>query len=368
MSVLRIAHAWRCLGAFLGLGGCCLLHHEDPEIASKCTDISNVIGKNYKLGANFNYLLVGGGVAFERSGIALTAEAAERQLNIDRLCRQWVKGAISNDEWLSVSTKIAVASAVSAARSDDPTVIEKLSENLEDLQSLMQSLANAKSGDSGAALPVRSTEELKKAIADARRESDLVLRDQLNAVVDAVSLRVEVSNAEALRTYRAALEDQKLLDQQLIRSTLEFNRQLASLQINLKAPPRQINTLAQPPSQVFRIEFDTGRSQLTPKAQEKLQAAIPPRLFEQSGYLIEVNGYADTSGKPATNAKLSLARAQIVRDYLVDELKLEPGNIAIYGRQGGVSKFGPDHASNRVVELKIFLKEPEAPGTNPANP
>ena len=64
--------------------------------------------------------------------------------------------------------------------------------------------------------------------------------------------------------------------------------------------------------------FHTGKSTLVPEAREKL-AKVAGILSTHKGLKIEVDGFTDTKGTEAFNQKLSEARAQTTREYLVSQ-------------------------------------------------
>ncbi len=64
------------------------------------------------------------------------------------------------------------------------------------------------------------------------------------------------------------------------------------------------------------VTFETGSANLTPEARAVLDVQAN-RLVRQ-GSLVEVAGYASTTGSPANNLVLSQQRAESVRAYLID--------------------------------------------------
>ena len=64
------------------------------------------------------------------------------------------------------------------------------------------------------------------------------------------------------------------------------------------------------------VLFATGKSDLLPIAQQKLDQ-VAKALTDQGFKAIVVQGYTDSRGNAADNDRLSLKRAQSVRDYLV---------------------------------------------------
>jgi outer membrane protein OmpA-like peptidoglycan-associated protein len=67
------------------------------------------------------------------------------------------------------------------------------------------------------------------------------------------------------------------------------------------------------------VLFDTGSYTLKPGAREKL-AKISGILLAYPGLRIEIEGHTDSVGSDEFNQRLSEQRAQMVRDYLIDQL------------------------------------------------
>ncbi len=320
---------------------------EDPRIAEACTSIRNVTEKNYKLGASISYLLVGLGVGFEKSGVALTNEMASYQMDQDRICRQRVKGEISEESWLKASLAYASASSAAASRSNDPAVLQKLKKNLEELQIAVRKISEMSPRVPGN--PTSVTElDLSKVMADAQQMFDSELSARLKALND--TLGGQVTSIAALRD-----EFEKA---QMVRNEQEFR-----LLGTISALQKQVEILSGPrpkapepvwkQQQTFRITFAFGASTLSEQAKSTLQSDLGA-LPKSEDYRVELFGYADTSGSPGANAALSSARAQETRDFLTDVVQLAPSKILAVGHEHGVSKFGAPK-ENRIVEVRAFV-------------
>jgi OOP family OmpA-OmpF porin len=66
------------------------------------------------------------------------------------------------------------------------------------------------------------------------------------------------------------------------------------------------------------ISFATGSATLTPGSYAVL-GRVADSLKDHPDVKIEVGGYTDSTGSPATNQKLSQKRAEAVRDYLIGQ-------------------------------------------------
>lgn len=325
----------------------------DPRIVKSCTDIRNLTEKNYKISAKFNYVLVAMGFDFERSGIKLSDEAAQHQLDMDRLCRQRATGDISEATWLQRVTEYAAASVATAVRANDPIALEELRANLDEMKAELMRLAQITPQDPSmpGSLPRLDVE---KVIADARESTDSAISAKIKSLSEALDSKMQ-SNSTA----------HEVKEYQLLVTIAALEKRVAGLEPKPpKVTPLADSALPLPPawqpSPQFRVKFERGSWELTDEAKIRLSAALKA-LKRSQEYRIELFGYTDTSGSPVANAALSVARAQEARDFLMDVLELEPSKILAVGRQRSVSKFGSP-AENRVVEVRAFTLD--VPATN----
>lgn len=91
--------------------------------------------------------------------------------------------------------------------------------------------------------------------------------------------------------------------------------------IPVAAPPR--------PSH-FAVFFDFNRARLTPEAQSIVRDAV--KTAEQTGMVrVRIVGHTDTVGSESYNMRLSVKRAEAVKEAMVDD-GMRAGQIAIEGR------------------------------------
>jgi outer membrane protein OmpA-like peptidoglycan-associated protein len=114
------------------------------------------------------------------------------------------------------------------------------------------------------------------------------------------------------------------------------------------------------PIDVSASAFDLGKSFPNtdhPEWQAMLAALAGARdEVLKDGFVIEVVGYADSSGSTQQNACLSKARADVTRQKLLEDAKYPPDSVAAFG--GGVSG---DTPAARRVEVKIVKSFDRAP-------
>jgi outer membrane protein OmpA-like peptidoglycan-associated protein len=81
-----------------------------------------------------------------------------------------------------------------------------------------------------------------------------------------------------------------------------------------------------------------------------------------TGYIIQVKGFADTSGNAAMNQKLSMERAQEVIAFLLQDCNVPVRHIVAPGAMGTADPTAPNEtasgrAENRRVEVKVLVNK-----------
>lgn len=108
------------------------------------------------------------------------------------------------------------------------------------------------------------------------------------------------------------------------------------------------------------INFATGSAKIAAADQARL-ADLAQKAKDQTGYIIEVQGYADSTGNAAMNTKLSQARAQAVIDYLVQH-GVPIRHITAPGAYGETdpaasNETASGRAENRRVDVKVLINK-----------
>ena len=109
------------------------------------------------------------------------------------------------------------------------------------------------------------------------------------------------------------------------------------------------------------VNFEVGSTKISVKDQIELKelANTATRL---KGYIIEVTGYADSSGDAAMNTKLSEDRAKAVVTYLMQKGEVPVRHIVAPGAMGEYGAAAPNEteagrAENRRVEVKVLVNK-----------
>lgn len=116
---------------------------------------------------------------------------------------------------------------------------------------------------------------------------------------------------------------------------------------------------AKPASASLLITFETNSAALTAQAKRALdvvgQALASDKL---ANFRFGIEGYADPRGGAAVNLKLSQARAESVRDYLVNSQHIDRARLEPVGKgdQDLMNKANPIAAENRRVTIVNLSK------------
>jgi OmpA-OmpF porin, OOP family len=109
------------------------------------------------------------------------------------------------------------------------------------------------------------------------------------------------------------------------------------------------------------VNFEVGSTNIAAKDQIELKelANTATRL---KGYIIEVTGYADSTGDAAINTKLSEDRAKAVVTYLMQRGEVPVRHIVAPGAMGEYGSAAPNEteagrAENRRVEVKVLVNK-----------
>jgi OOP family OmpA-OmpF porin len=105
------------------------------------------------------------------------------------------------------------------------------------------------------------------------------------------------------------------------------------------------------------VNFEVGKATLTPES-ETILTAVAEALVANDSVRVQVTGHTDNTGSLALNRRLSLARAQSVREYLISKGVAEDRLTA--------RGFGPDQpvATNRTAEGRAQNRRVELTRTN----
>ena len=206
----------------------------------------------------------------------------------------------------------------------------------------------------GLAIEVVGTGTESRVVAKSIKfeKNDLVLAETIQAGLtptkqQAAANKEDIStnkeNITANKEQGAANHEQIATNQQDIQDTTKRFSQLSEYDIKSKAV----------------VYFATSSSTISNSDQEAL-ALLAQSAIGLTGYIIQVKGYADSSGNAAMNQELSMDRAQAVIAFLLQNCKIPLRHIVAPGAMGEVDPKAPNEvadgrAENRRVEVKVLV-------------
>jgi OmpA-OmpF porin, OOP family len=109
------------------------------------------------------------------------------------------------------------------------------------------------------------------------------------------------------------------------------------------------------------VKFKVGSTEISAQDQEEL-GKLAQTATGLKGYIVEVTGYADSTGGAAMNTKLSEDRAKAVVTYLFQQGNVPVRHIVAPGAMGEYGAAAPNEtkagrAENRRVEVKILVNK-----------
>ena len=115
------------------------------------------------------------------------------------------------------------------------------------------------------------------------------------------------------------------------------------------------------PQSVLAVNFRSGSAVLSPDSKTKLDD-IATKALNAKGYVLEVSGFADTSGSVERNRALSQRRADAVIRYLVENHRIPLRRIVTpygFGETNPVAENNTrtGRAQNRRVEVKLLVNK-----------
>jgi len=107
------------------------------------------------------------------------------------------------------------------------------------------------------------------------------------------------------------------------------------------------------------VYFASGSTSISPKDKDAL-TQLGHDAVNLKGYLVQVKGYADSSGNAAMNQKLSMERAQEVVAYLLQSCNVPLRHIVAPGAMGeagpaATNETAQGRSENRRVEVKVLV-------------
>jgi len=143
--------------------------------------------------------------------------------------------------------------------------------------------------------------------------------------------------------------------------------QIAANQQENAAAAKRFNELSEYDTKgTATVHFAVGSSKI-PASDQAALTTLGQSVVGQTGDIVEVMGYADSSGSAAMNEQLSMDRAQAVVSFLLQNCKIPLRHIVAPGAMGEADPAAPNEtasgrAENRRVDVKVLVNRGVAGG------
>lgn len=109
------------------------------------------------------------------------------------------------------------------------------------------------------------------------------------------------------------------------------------------------------------VRFASGSAKISADDQQALKK-LAADAVKQTGYIIQVKGFADSSGNASMNQKLSMERAQNVIAFLIQDCNVPVRHVIAPGAMGeaapaATNETAAGRAENRRVEVKVLVNK-----------
>jgi len=187
----------------------------------------------------------------------------------------------------------------------------------------------------------------------------------------------DLQTAEMIQAGLNPTEQKVAANQQNIaenKQSIEVNKQgIGANQQNIAANTASIDANAVATSKRFSelseydtkdqldVRFASGSTTISAADQEAIKK-LADNAVNLTGYIIQVRGFADSSGNAAMNQQLSMERAQNVIAFLLQNCNVPVRHIIAPGAMGEATPVASNEtatgrAENRRVEVKVLLNK-----------
>jgi OmpA-OmpF porin, OOP family len=172
------------------------------------------------------------------------------------------------------------------------------------------------------------------------------------------------SNKQDIQANNAASEQRSAANKEAIGANQEA---ITANQQDIQAANKRFSELSEYDTKGSLIVYFTSGSSNISESDKAALSQLARSATGLTGYIIQVKGYADSSGNAAMNQQLSMDRAQAVVAYLLQNCKVPLRHIVAPGAMGEADPAAPNEAAagraeNRRVEVKVLVNRGVASG------
>jgi outer membrane protein OmpA-like peptidoglycan-associated protein len=227
----------------------------------------------------------------------------------------------------------------------------------------------------------QARQDATRSAAEAERaQADRVAAEQARAEAERARTQAEQARREAESMAERAQADRAAAEADAARARADAQEALGEREEMRRRLVQQLGTILETRetargvvATIGDVLFDFDRATLRPAAREQL-AKVTGVLLAYPGLRLRVEGHTDSVGSEPYNMKLSQARAEAVRNYLVEQ-GVRPENVMAlgYGQAHPVAgnQTAEGRQQNRRVEVVVtgdVIGIPDNPGSWPAPP
>jgi len=221
----------------------------------------------------------------------------------------------------------------------------------------------------GLKIEVDGTGDTSRVVAKTIRfeKDDLRLAETIQAGLNPTQQQQEVNKANiaanqeatAANKVKIASNQEKIADNQ---------EQISANQQDIQATTQRFAALSEYDTKgTATVYFATGSAAIPDKDQGAL-TQLAQNALALTGYIVQVKGFADSSGSAAMNQKLSMERAQAVVAFLLQNGRIPLRHIVAPGAMGeedpaATNETADGRQENRRVEVKVLVNRGVAGGS-----
>ena len=202
---------------------------------------------------------------------------------------------------------------------------------------------------------------------------DLVLAETIQAGLtptqqqQAINQAHIAENQQGISSNKAGVASNKQQGEANAAGVASNSQNIQANQQDIEAQNKRFNDLSEYDTKgTATVYFTSGSAKISDSDQAAL-TALAQSAVGLKGYLIQVRGYADSSGNAAMNQQLSMDRADAVVAFLLQSCRIPLRHIVAPGAMGVADPAAPNEsadgrAENRRVDVKVVVNKGIAGG------
>jgi outer membrane protein OmpA-like peptidoglycan-associated protein len=202
---------------------------------------------------------------------------------------------------------------------------------------------------------------------------DLVLAETIQAGLNPTQQQQAINqshiaeNQQGIASNKAGVAANKQQGEANAAGVASNSQSIQANQQDIEAQNKRFNDLSEYDTKgTATVYFTSGSAKISDSDQAAL-TALAQSAVGLKGYLIQVKGYADSSGSAAMNQQLSMDRADAVVAFLLQSCRIPLRHIVAPGAMGVADPAAPNESSdgraeNRRVDVKVVVNKGIAGG------